>query len=260
MRKPSLRLLSLSGLVRENYAGKQIPTSTGATYVVSAFLAAVITVTPGGLTGYRAQEVVPCLLLVIGSSFVGLIDDVFGTHAARGFMGHIKALVIKRTVTTGLLKAVIVWLLAASAITVTTKVRSPLTLVFDATLISLAANFINLLDLQPARSGKVFSISIALLLVCDHHSCIGMVPVGLAGAVLSGFNDELHEKSMIGDAGSNSLGAALGYWVALRLSPIIKAFILLFLVGVHIYSERYSLSRTIDENSVLRFIDRLGRS
>ncbi len=61
----------------------------------------------------------------------------------------------------------------------------------------------------------------------------------------------------MGDAGANPLGAVLGYWVVLRSSPIVKTSVLLLLIGVHIYSERRSLSITIDANPVLRFIDLL---
>ena len=159
----------------------------------------------------KSTEVLPCLILVVGSSLIGLIDDVLGSHATKGLMGHVKVFADTRIITTGLLKAVIIWLLATFAVIIAAEVRSPLALVFDATLIGLAANFINLLDLQPARSVKGFFISMALLIACDYHSSVGLVSVGLAGAVLSGLGDELREQCMIGDAGSNPLGAALGY-------------------------------------------------
>lgn len=64
----------------------------------------------------------------------------------------------------------------------------------------------------------------------------------------------------MGDAGANPLGAALGYWVAVSLPLHTKAFVLLSLISVHIYTECHSLSKVIDKNPVLRFIDRLGRS
>lgn len=253
-------MLDLSGLVQRNYAGKEIPTSAGVIFVTSASLAVIATVIFWGSTDSKAQVAFPCLLLVVGSSLAGLIDDVYGSHVSRGLIGHVKASVKEGKTTTGLLKAVIIWLLALFSVTASRGVEPLWALVSDATLISLAANFTNLLDLRPARSVKAFSIALALLLAGDCPSSAGLVPFGLAGGVLAVLNDELSEECMMGDAGANPLGAALGYWVALRLPQLVKAFVLLFLISVHIYSERFSLSKTIDENPILRFIDRLGRS
>lgn len=260
IKKPTRRLLDLSGLVRHNYAGREIPTSAGVIFVTSASLAVIITVILWGSTGSNARVAFPCLLLVVGASLAGLIDDVYGSHVSRGLIGHLRAFVKERRTTTGVLKAVIIWLFALFSVTASRGAKPLLALVFDATLISLAANFTNLLDLRPARSVKAFSITLALLLAGDCSSSAALVPFGLTGGVLAVLNDELSEECMMGDAGANPLGAALGYWVALRLSQLVKVFVLLFLISVHIYSERFSLSRTIDGNSVLRFIDRLGRS
>lgn len=253
-------MLGLSGLVRKNYSGKQIPTSAGVIFVTSASFAAMIAVVLYGFTSLKAQSALLCLLLVVGSSLVGLIDDVCSSDASRGLIGHVKTSVKERQMTTGLLKAVIIWSLAFVSVTVSRGAKPLFILVFDATLISLAANFMNLLDLRPLRSIKAFSIILALLLLGDYHSSAGLVSVGLAGGVLAALNDELSEECMMGDAGANPLGAALGYWIASRLAVFVKALALLFLILVHIYSERRSLSKAIDGNSVLRFIDRLGRS
>ncbi len=212
------------------------------------------------ITDTKVRISFSCLLLIVGSSLVGLIDDVYGSHVSRGLMGHIKAFWVEKKITTGMLKAVVIWLLAAVSVTLSADVHGLVTLISDATLISLAANFINLLDLRPGRSVKAFFIILVLLIACDCRSPAAPVPVGLAGAVLAGLNDELSEECMMGDAGANPLGAALGYWVVVSLSLFAKAFVLLSLISVHIYSERRSLSKVIDKNPVLRFIDRLGRS
>lgn len=260
IKKPSRRLLGISGLSRHNYTGKLIPTSAGVIFVTAAFWAVMITGIPNGITDTKVRTSLSCLLLIVGSSLVGLIDDAFGSHESRGLSGHIKAFWVEKKITTGMQKAVVIWLLAAVSVTLSANVHSLFTLISDATLISLAANFMNLLDLRPGRSVKVFLIILVLLIACDCQSPAAPVSVGLAGAVLAGFNDELSEKCMMGDAGANPLGAALGYWIVVSLSLFAKAFVLLSLISVHVYSERHSLSGIIDKNSVLRFIDGLGRS
>jgi len=107
--------------------------------------------------------------------------------------------------------------LLQSSVSASIDTKPLLVLVSDATLISLSANFMNLLDLRPARSAKAFLTSFILLLLGDCRSFARLVPAGFAGAVLAGICDELNEKSMMGDAGANPLGAVLGYWVALPL-------------------------------------------
>lgn len=260
LKSPGLKLLRLSGLVRQNYAGKLIPTSTGVVLVSCTFVATVTTIALYGLMTSITGCSLPCLMLVVGSSFIGLVDDMYGSHVSRGLTGHVKALVREGRVTTGLLKAGIVWLLAIVAVSLSSGVLSAPVVVMDAVLISLTANFMNLLDLRPLRSVKVFFIILGLLLAGDFHSPLALVPVGLAGSALAGAKDELNEECMLGDAGANPLGASLGYWMALQSSMTAKALVLFFLAGIHVYSERHSLSKTIDKNPVLRIIDRLGRS
>jgi len=261
IKRPTRRLLGDSGLVRRNYAGKLIPTSEGVIFVIAAFWAVMITEIGNGITAQEARMNLSCLMLTVGSSFVGLVDDVYGSHVSRGIAGHIKAFLKEKRITTGIIKAVVIWLLAAVSVTLSAAgIHNLFTLIFDATLISLAANFMNLLDLRPGRSVKAFFIILVLLIAYDSRSPAAPVPVGLAGAVLAGLSDELREQCMMGDAGANPLGAALGYWVAVSLSSFTRVFVLLSLISVHIYSERRSLSKVIDGNSILRFIDRLGRS
>lgn len=208
----------------------------------------------------ETREVAPCLLLIAGSALTGLIDDVCDSHCSKGFISHVRTSVKERQITTGMLKAAGIFFLAIVSVFLSADAKPLPALIFDATLISLFANFMNLLDLQPARSGKAFLITLVLLLMNDRNSCAALVPVGLGAAVLAGLSDELREKYMMGDTGSNPLGAALGYWIALDSPRIVKVLVLLFLTGVHIHSEQHSLSKTIDRNLVLRFIDRLGRS
>lgn len=228
--------------------------------MTAAFWAVMVSVICRGATDTDSRTSLSCLLLILGSSLVGLIDDVYGSHVSRGLTGHIKTLLRDRRITTGLQKAVVIWLLAAVSVIVSAHVQGLVALIFDATLISLAANFINLLDLRPGRSAKAFFIILVSLMTFDYRSPAALVPMGLAGAVLAGLSDELSEQCMMGDAGANPLGAALGYWIAQSLSLLTKALVLLSLISVHIYSERHSLSKVIDKNPVLRFIDRLGRS
>lgn len=77
------------------------------------------------------------------------------------------------------------------------------------------------------------------------------------GGVLAYLPWDMRRVVMMGDAGANPLGALLGIGIIGLAGPM-RAFSLLLLIGIHLYSEKYSLSRLIDDNPVLRFLDKLG--
>ncbi|OFX16735.1 MAG: hypothetical protein A2Z18_04040 [Armatimonadetes bacterium RBG_16_58_9] len=60
---------------------------------------------------------------------------------------------------------------------------------------------------------------------------------------------------MMGDAGANALGAALGLTVALD-APVLMLPAIALMIAIHAYSERNSISDLIERNRVLRSIDR----
>jgi UDP-N-acetylmuramyl pentapeptide phosphotransferase/UDP-N-acetylglucosamine-1-phosphate transferase len=64
---------------------------------------------------------------------------------------------------------------------------------------------------------------------------------------------------MMGDAGSNVLGLALGYFTVTSLSLTGRMGFLVFLIAIHIYTEKFSLTTTIEKNVLLRSIDQIGR-
>jgi UDP-N-acetylmuramyl pentapeptide phosphotransferase/UDP-N-acetylglucosamine-1-phosphate transferase len=89
----------------------------------------------------------------------------------------------------------------------------------------------------------------------DHLlSPVALVIGGAIGLALP----ELREKLMLGDAGSNVVGAALGFGVVLTTSNTSRWWIAGALVVLNVASERISFSRVIDAVPPLRFFDRLG--
>jgi UDP-N-acetylmuramyl pentapeptide phosphotransferase/UDP-N-acetylglucosamine-1-phosphate transferase len=201
----------------------------------------------------------PCLLLVTACTLAGVVDDVFGSGENRGLVGHAAALVRRGTLTTGILKAVAIVISAALSVRAAAPSLPLTTLLMDAAIVALAANLSNLLDLRPGRAAKAYVAGAAALSLVTGLPAPALVPVALAGAVLAGMKDDLREGSMLGDAGSNPLGAALGYWVVLSTPLVARAVILVLLGLLHAYSERHSLTALIERNSVLRFLDGLGR-
>ena len=69
----------------------------------------------------------------------------------------------------------------------------------------------------------------------------------------------LKAKAMMGDTGSNVLGISIGILMVLGYTLKVRIVWLVFLVLIHLLTEKFSLTKIIEKNKVLNFIDRLGR-
>jgi hypothetical protein len=70
---------------------------------------------------------------------------------------------------------------------------------------------------------------------------------------------DLRERLMLGDAGANVLGAALGLGVVLACSPGVRTGVLVAVALLNLASERVSFSRVINAVPPFRALDRFGR-
>jgi hypothetical protein len=165
---------------------------------------------------------------------VGLVDDLWSGEA-RGFRGHVRA---RRS--TGVLK-----LLGIPAIALAATRSVP-----SAAIVSLAANALNQLDTKPGRALKAFLI--ASLAVRE------TAPGYRAAAVLMAPYD-LREMAMLGDAGSNALGAVLGFGSVMRSRERGRWLVLGTLATLTALGEIRSLGALIERTPVLRDVDALGR-
>jgi hypothetical protein len=79
------------------------------------------------------------------------------------------------------------------------------------------------------------------------------------GAALGLVVPDLRERLMLGDAGANPLGGALGLGLVLTFSPGVRTIALVVLVALNLVSEVVSFSRVIDRVPPLRYLDGAGR-
>lgn len=252
-------LLSSPYLLRENYAGRKVPTGTGILFVPVYTLSYVL-YRVFGSGGYSAEFGPPeaLLVLVLGMSSLGLLDDLAGDRSIRGFKGHLSA-AFQGRVTTGWIKAVTGFLVALA-------VSFPLSeggwdLLVNALLISLASNSLNLLDVRPGRALKAFFLLLGIVLALSWEVGGDFMPLAVAvgGAALVMFPGDLRERFMLGDAGSNVLGATVGLGLVLGVGTWWKLGIVIFLSILNLVSEILSFSSIIEGNRVLSRFDRLGR-
>jgi UDP-GlcNAc:undecaprenyl-phosphate GlcNAc-1-phosphate transferase len=246
-------MLVNAGAVRSNYRDEQIPVSAGISFAMTLLLVYLLY----HLAGYDVPHAQLFLLGILAVSFLGFIDDMLGRRDTTGLKGHLGAL-IKGRLTTGGLKALGGGILAFYiALFISADWGS---IILNTLLIALTANFINLLDLRPGRAVKGMLLVLAVLTVAAFPSMNWVLVLPLLGAVVFYFPRDLKARVMMGDAGSNVLGLALGFWAASSLSLLSRIIMLALLVAIHWYTERRSLTETIDKVKILRTIDQLGRN
>lgn len=257
MAPPLARLLEKGGLSARNYTGRMIPTGAG---VAVPF--GVLLVAPLALAFGAGAPLSIWLLVLFGMSLLGILDDAAGNRKDRGFVGHLRALAAGR-LTTGAVKALFAPVIALIA---AWQLHRHFGLaLLSGTLIALATNLVNLLDVRPGRAIKGFFLlaaagGIGLLLTGGYAFAPGQAPLAgaAAGAALALWRPDLEERVMIGDAGANALGAAAGLWLA-GLGWGWQALLILLLGVVHVYAEGRSLSEAIGRIPLLDRIDRWGR-
>jgi Glycosyl transferase family 2 len=161
---------------------------------------------------------------------IGLADDLW-SGPERGFAAH-----LRHGRTTGVLKLAGIPLVGLLA----TRTLS------GAILVGLAANAVNQLDTRPGRALKAYlAASIPL-----------EAPKNVAVLLLS---YDLREMTMLGDAGSNALGALLGLKSVSRLTGRGRWIAIGALAGLTLLGERTSLGRLVERTPGLRELDALGR-
>ena len=258
------RTFDTPALLRSNYRQRTIPTAVG-TLVVLATLAVeagrALAASFGVGRPPPSAGVHPAVLVVVlGFGLLGLVDDLLGSDAEKGFRGHVRALVAGR-VTTGALK-----LLGGAAVALVAVAssagRGPGRLVADAALVALGANLGNLVDRAPGRAIKFASVGFVAVAVAALAGGTASTVVGVAvvvGGSLSLLAGDLAERFMLGDVGANVLGAVVGLGIVLACGPATRSAALIGAVLLNLAGEVVSFSRVIDAVPPLRAFDRLGR-
>jgi hypothetical protein len=181
----------------------------------------------GWLVAVAQPELIPI-------AAIGAADDLWSGEE-RGFREHLRA-----GRTTGVLK------LAGIPAFALWRTRS----LSGTLLVALSANVVNQLDTRPGRALKGFALGALLLRGAPRRA--------VAAAVLLAPYD-LREMTMLGDSGSNTLGAVLGLRSVGRLTERQRWSAIVALAGLTLLGERRSLGALIERTPVFRELDALGR-
>ena len=252
-----------AGLVRENYRGETLAFPLGAVLATAALVA----LAPLAFLDDRADldlldpELRRWLPYLLGIAFLGFLDDALGQGAAaatpRGWRGHWRAL-REGSLSTGAIKAI--GALALAAYVVSGRGLEDWRYVADVALLILATNLGNLLDLRPGRAEKGLAL-LGLGLCLGAWTFAPLELLGIfAGPVLVGAWLTLRERAMLGDTGSNLIGAIAGVWLLTVLGGEGRLVALAIVATLTIYGELRSISATIESVPPLRWLDSLGRA
>jgi UDP-GlcNAc:undecaprenyl-phosphate GlcNAc-1-phosphate transferase len=251
-----------AGLTRENWRGVRLAFPLGAVLATAALvaLAPLAFLNDRGDLDLLDPELSRWIPYLLGVVFLGFLDDSLGRGdapgAPRGWRGHARALREGR-LSTGAIKAI--GALALAAYVVSGRGLESWRYLADVALLILATNLFNLLDLRPGRAEKCLVLLAAGL-------CIGAwswAPIDLlgifAGPVLVGAWFTLRQRAMLGDTGSNLLGAIAGVWLLTSLGGTGRLIALAAIAALTIFGELRSISAAIESIPPLRWLDSLGR-
>lgn len=256
------RALVAAGMTRANYRGAALAFPLGAA-VAAAGLVALAPLAPLDALldeGLLEPELGRWITYVVGIAFLGLFDDTLGrgesADSARGWRGHGRA-VLSGHLSTGAIKAL--GALALASFVLARRGEEGWQYVADIALLLLATNLLNLFDTGPGRAEKAFALLAAGL-------CIGawtLAPLELLGplvpAVAVGAVYTLRERAMLGDTGSNLLGALAGIWIVVSLDETGRLVALAVVALLTLYGEFRSMGALIERFPPLRYLDSLGR-
>ena len=265
---PLFKSMLVNGnVIRPNYKNEMIPVGMGIVFLPMIIINSIILgfVTLNNIwfvssSNYNLNIVwLLCLALYIFSMmamfFAGALDDLIGNRNVSGLKGHFKSL-FKGELTTGGFKALFggfVGLVVSVCIS-----SSIVDIIVNTLIIALSTNLMNLFDLRPGRAIKAYLvIMIPIYITLTGYTKV--FPLLILPNVLAYFNTDLKARGMMGDTGSNVLGISIAVLMALGYGIKVRLAWLVFLILMHLITEKFSLTKIIEKNRVLKFIDNLGR-
>jgi hypothetical protein len=252
-------------LQRPNYRSHFLPTGAG---IVLALAVATVEggralLAAGGVGDVPGPGVARTVIVagLFGFGALGFLDDVLGGDAERGWKAHLRALAAGRLSAGGVKLfggGVLALMLASAAGSTASGGGGALRLAADGALVALAANLGNAFDRAPGRTIKVSLVAWVPLAIAARGDAAGVALGPVMGAALGLLPDDLAERLMLGDAGANALGAALGLGVLLTLGPGARLVVTAVLAALNLAADLTSFSRLIKKTPVLDRLDRFG--
>lgn len=243
------KIFRITGLVKKNYKGLNIPYSGGSIIFIGISLA---------FFSYYASGKISFLkfLFFLVSSFslysVGLIDDIFGDPMIKGLKENIMAL-LKKKFSTGMIKAPLIFGISCMVYYIFNEEFW----ILKSIITALLTNLFNLFDLRPGRALKFYYVFALLIYMGSIRWCSELF-ITLFIVITVYYYFDAYGFSMLGDGGSNLIGFLIGYMLCeilpSRLVPLLLVLIILLLIQFTL--DRYSLTGLIKGRLILDYLDK----
>lgn len=216
---------------RTNHRGRAVSLLSGPALAMAAVVGADLPVGAAAVAG-------------LGAALVGAYDDAAPGGPEKGLRGHASALRRGR-LTSGGVK--VLGIGAAGILSCALLGQRGRDVLVGGAVVAASANLLNLLDLRPGRALKAGLLA-----------GLALRQPGPAGAAAALLPADLGERTMLGDAGANGLGAVLGL-ALVRRHPDRRLGTLAVLAAATALSEVVSYTAVINAVPPLRWVDRAGR-
>lgn len=260
-----LGMLDRADLVRPNYRGDTIPVAAGIALIAVPAFWLTVALFCGLVLPWQIVEPwqgLSVIMLLFSFGLTGFMDDTIGSREQTGLKGHFRALILRGQLTTGAFKALFGGL-TAMAFALAGAHFMPDTpwwmVILNALIVAFSANALNIFDLRPGRAGKVFIFIAAVIFLVGRFPEAVVLLFPAFGALVAFMPVDLGARAMMGDAGSNPLGAVLGVFAVFSFGVLGKIVYLLLLLGLHGLAEFASISALIERSAFLKFLDQWGR-
>ncbi|MCL5283948.1 MAG: hypothetical protein M1330_04465 [Armatimonadetes bacterium] len=251
-------LLMRMGLYHPNFKGAVVPNSYGILIAIWLLLAILGTAAVVKGVSFGAAPIV----LLIGFAVLGAPMTSGGDRRIGGIRGHSTAFWQRGHFTTGLVKMIGGGALAIGVVYWSWPSESVISIIRDAAVIAMMANAFNLLDVRPGRAtacglalGGV-GLLVTLFIVKSGSAGTVYLLVLLEAAYFAEYLMDSRAEVMLGDSGSNLLGAMLGWGLIGLAPPTFRWIAFWLLISFHLFTEKWSLSEVIDRQPILRWLDR----
>jgi UDP-N-acetylmuramyl pentapeptide phosphotransferase/UDP-N-acetylglucosamine-1-phosphate transferase len=264
--RPVVAMLERTGVIRENYRGHRLPAASGFLIIAAALVALAPLSALDELVDSDTLHpgLGRILAYALGVALIGLVDDLLGTlpepasgePPPRGLRAHGRA-AFEGSLSTGAVKAA--GTLGLALFVTSGTGRSAGEYLIAVGVLVLSTHAFNLLDLRPGRALKLF-VLLGIAVTAATWDSGPLERLGLlVGPTLVLLPYDLRERAMLGDVGSNVVGATAGLWIILALSTAGQAVALAVLAAVATYGEFRSISALVERSPLLRRLDSIGR-
>jgi hypothetical protein len=238
------------GLNKKNYKDILIPYSGGTIIFVSLFISFSLFYFWREISFVKSLFFISVIILVY---IIGILDDTLGSSNVKGLKGNIRSALVSKKISTGIIKAVFVIVIACYIYYFFNEEYW----ILKGILTALTTNLFNLFDLRPGRCIKFYYAFFFFLSFSSIRWTRELFIIFTIIITIYYFWDA-YGFSMLGDSGSNLTGFIIGLILSEAIGTSLFGLIafIIILITLQLILDKYSFTEFIKYNPSLDYIDR----